>query len=217
MSKIAFFDVDETLIRPKSMFSFLRFYLENKRGDDSKVYENFWTEIMNMTSCGASRSTVNKRYYEFWNGEKLADVNDAGLAWFESERQNDYFFIQPTVNALKSHKEAGCLVAMISGSFESPLTPIANYLCVDYILCSQPEVIGGTMTGNIEQPMIGMNKSRAAQKLMEQHDALPQECFAYGDHLSDIYLLEQVGHPRVVANDPELITVATARNWKILQ
>ena len=217
MPGIAFFDVDETLIRTKSMFALLKFYLRTKGNQDSKKYDHLRAEIAQMASSGASRTTINKHYYLFWKGEKLVDINAAGQAWFESERQSKDFFIEPAVNALNAHKEAGCLIAMVSGSFESALLPIAKHLVVDCILCSRPEVHEGIMTGVVHEPMIGTNKAYAARKLMKQHGVSPQECFAYGDHLSDIDLLEQVGNPGIVANDPELIAVATARNWKILQ
>ena len=54
--------------------------------------------------------------------------------------------------------------------------------------------------------MIGQAKADAAGELMARHRIDPRDCHAYGDHSSDLPLLEQVGHPVVVGGgDPALI------------
>ncbi len=82
--------------------------------------------------------------------------------------------------------------------------------------CGCPEVRDDIITGTIDIPMIGANKACAARNVMEELSVDPDNCFAYGDHLSDIDLLETVGNPGIVPHDPELVAVATARNWRIL-
>ena len=42
------------------------------------------------------------------------------------------------------------------------------------------------------------------------------ECFGYGDHISDLPMLNFVGNPVVVAGDNELTTIAQKQGWEIL-
>ena len=58
-ARAAFFDVDETVIRVKSMFDFLRFWLAC-RGDDGSVYAATMSEIHALAAQGVDRqkSTV---------------------------------------------------------------------------------------------------------------------------------------------------------------
>lgn len=217
MSSIAFFDVDETLIRPKSMFALLEFYLLANRVDGAAVYRARWAEICGMSQSGAPRSEINRHFYRLWAGEPHASVIRAGRDWVAGAVARGSFFIEPAVRALDEHRATGSHIVLVSGSFPAAVEPIAERLGVERILCTRPEVKDGIMTGAIEFPMIGANKARAAKDVMNELAVAPENCFAYGDHLSDIDLLELVGNPRIVAHDPDLIAVATARNWRVLQ
>ena len=64
VSRFAFFDVDETLINLKSMFSFRDFYLLNKYGPIvGKIIINDEQErIKKMVDDGVERSLINKAF-----------------------------------------------------------------------------------------------------------------------------------------------------------
>jgi phosphoserine phosphatase len=75
----------------------------------------------------------------------------------------------------------------------------------------------GTFTGEIQgATMLGEGKARAALKFMAEKGARPENCFAYGDHITDLEMLNAVGNPRVVSGDPELESVARERNWPVI-
>jgi phosphoserine phosphatase len=42
------------------------------------------------------------------------------------------------------------------------------------------------------------------------------DCYAYSDSVTDLPLLEVVGHPRVVNPDRALRRIAAARGWPVL-
>ncbi|QLP96192.1 MAG: HAD-IB family hydrolase [Rhodoblastus sp.] len=216
MSSIAFFDVDETLIRPKSMFALLEFYLLANRVDGAAVYRARWAEICGMSQSGAPRSEINRHFYRLWAGEPHASVIRAGRDWVAGAVARGSFFIEPAVRALDEHRATGSHIVLVSGSFPAAVEPIAERLGVERILCTRPEVKDGIMTGAIEFPMIGANKARAAKDVMNGSPshlktASPTEIIS---PTSTFWL---VGNPRIVAHDPDLIAVATARNWRVLQ
>ena len=61
----AFFDVDETLVSDKSMFSFLAFYLR-ERGEPPSVYDRLTGELHRWARQGTPRESVNRAYYRIY-------------------------------------------------------------------------------------------------------------------------------------------------------
>jgi phosphoserine phosphatase len=74
------------------------------------------------------------------------------------------------------------------------------------VLCARPEVRDGVLTGGLlGGPMIGEGKRAAVRAVLRAHpEAAARDCYAYGDHISDLPMLAEVGHPVVVGADPEL-------------
>src|SRR3546814_915150 len=78
-------------------------------------------------------------------------------------------------------------------------------------------VTSGKYSGNILPPQtIGDGKREAIVGFLKEWKSNPNDCYGYGDHISDLPLLESVGFPVVVARDPTLITVAQERGWRML-
>ncbi len=47
-------------------------------------------------------------------------------------------------------------------------------------------------------------------------DVKLEDCYAYGDHLSDVAILEKVGHPVVVGDSASMLELASQREWRVL-
>lgn len=146
-------------------------------------------------------------------------VKNLGLKWFKSNLlKSDGFFKIQIVNELIRHKENGGQVVFVSGSFPPCVSPVAKHFGVEHVLSTDLEVLNGVYTGKINPPqIIGKGKAEAIRRFLEQrgyHDY--ERCFAYGDHMSDLSMLELVGHPRVVAGDNSLEAHAKTKGWEIL-
>ena len=75
----------------------------------------------------------------------------------------------------------------------------------DAILCTRPLTADGRYTGEVETPVIGEGKRAAVRRALDERpDIDPADCYGYGDHVSDLPMLELVGHPVVVGGDSEL-------------
>jgi HAD superfamily hydrolase (TIGR01490 family) len=209
---IAFFDVDETLVRVKSMFSFLHHYLTEERGEPERTYHRLTAELR-AAYRGRPREQLNRGYYRLLAGADPARLAAAGRAWFGS-RPADSWFVADTVAELRRHQAAGATVVLLSGSFSACLAPIAGWLGVDRVLGTRPEVRGGRLTGEVLLPMIGARKGRAAELLAAVLDVPLAGCSAYADDASDRALLEAVGDPVVVGADPVLTALGTRRGWR---
>lgn len=215
----AFFDVDETLINIKSMFSFQSFYHHRRWGRWGGHLVDWRSRRRRerLISGGADRLGVNTAFFEEFHGRSQADVQSAAIDWFEQVRHSPGFFIQPVLEVLRRHQLEGSVPVFVSGSSVDILQPLADMLRVRHVLANRLEVDGGRYTGRLIPPQtIGVGKQEAIESFLRNHGVDPAVCYAYGDHLSDLPLLEAVGHPTVVAHDKELIAVARDRGWPLL-
>ncbi len=205
---LVFCDVDETLIDCKSLFDFLDFYLSAKYGGEgTRQAERTRRDLAAMTAAGVPREEANRAYYRIWAGESAVEVVRAGVAWWGARSADPDFLIASTLRELDRHRAAGAAIVLVSGSFPAVLEPIAAYVGAERLLCSRPELSAGRFTGRLEgAPMIGEAKRAAVRALLHAAPAVdPARCFAYGDHISDLPMLSEVGHPVVVGGDPDLL------------
>ncbi|MFC4565147.1 HAD family hydrolase [Nocardiopsis mangrovi] len=215
--RAAFFDVDETVITAKSMFDFLRYWMERNGGGDTE-YEKTAGRLRDLAhNGGLPRTEVNRAYYRLFAGVPMAELTDAGRAWYAEYRERPAAFVAASLDALAAHRRADDLVVLVSGSFRGCLEPIAADLGAHLVLCTEP-LAGddGILTGEVRQPMIGAAKADAVQRTMTELGLDPAGCSAYGDHATDLDMLTRVGRPSVVGEDPVLRDHALGNGWPVL-
>ncbi|MFE6051081.1 HAD family hydrolase [Kitasatospora sp. NPDC056446] len=205
-ARLAFSDVDETLIDCKSMFDFLDHYLAARYGPQGlRRGRRVREELTALAAGGTPREETNRIYYREWAGEPAGAAAEAGRAWFAERSARTGFYIGSVRDALTRHRAAGDGVVLVSGSFPAILDPIAADIGATHLVCSRPEVRGGVFTGGLDgEPVIGEEKRRAVRALLGRHPWIdPAHCYGYGDHASDLPMLTEVGNP-VVVGDPAL-------------
>lgn len=219
----ALFDVDETLISMKSMFDFL-YYVYQQRYPSKPLYAKYRYQLRYhylrlLSQLGYSREHINRQYYRSYAGMCEKQIETWGQRWFTQHlSSNSGLFHHAIVAELRHHQHNGAGIILVSGSFDACLQPIAKYFEVDACLCTQLEVIDGFYTGKLSgTPVIGKGKAWIVQRYLKHagFDRL-QDCHCYGDHISDLAMLELVGYPHVFANNPKLISYAKQHDWNII-
>lgn len=209
-----FADVDETLIRVKSMFRFLEFYLR-QRGEPAATYQRLTAALRRAARLGASRGETNRSYYRLLGGENARRLSAAGQAWFTAERHEsaDGLYVPEVRDALAGQRGLGHELVLVSGSFFACLDPIASDVGAGLVLSTRPVIRRGELTGEVLAPMIGPAKGRAVRLagLLGGFDLARSS--AYGDHISDLAMLQEVGRPIVVGDHPELLAHARRAGW----
>jgi HAD superfamily hydrolase (TIGR01490 family) len=220
----AFFDVDDTLVLMKTMFSFQDYYFRHA-GPVAWLVGGFRAARFDAVCqryrlAGRPREELNRMYYQTFAGRRPAAVGEMVTRWYSHTRTAMPEFYRATaLQALRRHQEAGDAVVLVSGSMLQILQPIADDLSVpaDHVLATRVAVSGGRYTGEIIPPQtIGAGKAEAVTGFMRAHDADPAQCWAYGDHESDFPMLETVGHAVVVSDEPATLDAARERGWDIL-
>ncbi|GAA2347231.1 HAD-IB family hydrolase [Streptomyces kunmingensis] len=189
------------------MFDFLHFALVHLHGAEGEaLYRATRTRLDAMSASGAARADVNRAYYKSaWAGHDAQQLTDLGRAWYGRRTSQPGFFIEETLHALRRHQRQGADVILVSGSFSPCLTPIAEAVDAARVLSTEPVVHQGVLTGDVGRPMIGEGKRAAVLRVLAEHPHLsPRSCYAYGDHVSDAPMMDCVGNPRAVGNDPRL-------------
>lgn len=115
---------------------------------------------------------------------------------------------------IEMHRRQGDLVALLTSATHFLSIPVARALAVEHILCTEVEVDAGLLTGRTIEPVCyGVGKVSRAEQFAAQYEIDLASSYFYSDSISDLPMLERVGHPRVVNPDPRLRRVALARGW----
>ncbi|NBE54039.1 HAD family hydrolase [Streptomyces boluensis] len=206
---IAFFDVDETLLAEKGMLSFWRFWSRHLTGQGRPP--------ATPRTTGADRETLNRAYFTLFAGVPRAHLEAAARQWYEEYRGGPDAYLPDVVNALLWHRTSGHEIALVTGSGAALVAPVAEDFGAGHVLATELLTdAAGVLTGQVRHPVIGAAKRTAATGLMRRLGASAGDCFAYGDHSSDLPMLSAVGNPVVVGDDPVLNDRAAAQGWRTL-
>jgi HAD superfamily hydrolase (TIGR01490 family) len=114
------------------------------------------------------------------------------------------------------HKEHGAKIVLVSGSFKEILNPIMSYVKADHLMCSELELQGDFYTGCLLKQVIGEGKWQAIREYVRDKNVDLSACYAYGDHKSDLCFMSRVGHPVLVGNSEEMMSIALKNGWAII-
>jgi phosphoserine phosphatase len=103
--------------------------------------------------------------------------------------------------------------------FDETLLDIeSSRLGFDHLLCTDLEIgRDGLLTGRVNGPIcLNSNKRILAEMLARKVNIDLATSYAYGNHQSDLPLLELIGNPYVVEPTEPLRRVALTNKWPIL-
>jgi len=187
---VAVFDVDETLIRCKSMFSFLEFaFTETMGAAEGRRTLSLVLDELREARIKLPREAVNRQFYRALAGWNLCDLEKLAFDWFNGHRKHDLYFPE-TLARLRWHQSQGHKTVLLSGSARFIIKPIAADLSVDETLAITLNVCSdGTTDGEIDGiQTIGQGKADALIRYLARFDHSP-ELIGFGDHESDLPFL----------------------------
>jgi HAD superfamily hydrolase (TIGR01490 family) len=212
----AFFDLDKTIIAKSSALAFSRsFYaggLINRRSVLRSAYAQFVFAV-----GGADHDQMEKmRAYlsqmvTGWNVGTVRDIVADTL-----HNIVDPMVYDEAVTLIEDHQLAGRDVIIVSASGAEMVEPIGELLGVDAVIATRLAIEDGRYTGEIEYYAYGENKAQAMEELAELRGYDLSRSFAYSDSITDVHMLEVVGHPHAVNPDKELRKVAAKNGWPVL-
>jgi HAD superfamily hydrolase (TIGR01490 family) len=212
----AFFDLDKTIIAKSSALAFSKpFYaggLINRRSVLRSAYAQF------VFHLGGADHDQMEKMREFlskmvtgWHVDTVQEIIADTL----------HNIVEPlvydeAVSLIEDHHLAGRDVIIVSASGSEMVEPIGELLGVDAVVATRLSTEEGRFTGAIDFYAYAENKAVAMQELAEQRGYDLSRSFAYSDSITDVHMLEVVGHPHAVNPDKELRRIAREREWPIL-
>jgi HAD superfamily hydrolase (TIGR01490 family) len=147
-------------------------------------------------------------------GQSEADLAAEARLWFDSA-------VVPTiypeaVELVRKHQAAGDVVAVVSGATKFVVQPLIERLGIEHMLTTRLEVEDGRFTGNVIEPLcFEEGKVHWLQKFNADHGIDLARSWFYTDSVTDLPLLDLVGHPVCVNPDPRLYRHAVRRRWPV--
>jgi len=217
---LALFDLDGTLIKPKSVLSFYEFYLLNsdETGDGEHRVKQFKKTIKSKMECTPSRMDLNQWFYEsYFKGVSRSVLSEYSKQWLAYQLSLGGFYHEEILKELDLRRNEGYDLAIVTGSFYEVVKPIADQLGISDILCAPLEEVEGMYTGKlVASPTIATGKVEAINRFLSDNARNLKLSYGYGDDLSDLDYLEIVETP-VAFDGMDLGKVALSRNWKFIQ
>jgi HAD superfamily hydrolase (TIGR01490 family) len=213
----AFFDLDRTLISGASAFPFGVEAWRQGLATSSEITK--WT-IAALTYLIAgdkddgSTTDVRTEFLARIEGASVADMDLIGQAVLPKLVAR----VRPESRKLITmHHEAGRDTWIVSASPHAIVEPLAASLGMTGAIGTKGEILDGHFTGRLDGPFVyGSGKASAIEKLGSDRGYDLDRSYAYSDSVSDLPMMELVGHPVAVNPDSALDTIAHERGWPIV-
>ena len=149
-------------------------------------------------------------------GADVADVLERGRKVFGRKVAD---LVYPEARDLvAAHRRRGHTVVLTSSATRAEVEPLADALGVDEILCSEPQVVDGRLTGELEGPACtGAVAAEAVEKFTSTHGVDLARSHAYGSSDDAVPLLSLVGHAHPANPGRDLARVAAKEGWPVLR
>jgi HAD superfamily hydrolase (TIGR01490 family) len=216
-SSAAFFDLDRTLISGSSLYAFGRLAWRKGMVSTGELLSDVKSAIAFRMSGSTddSAARVRDRVLEAITGVTVEDLTALGdeviLRLIDDVRREAQGF-------LELHREAGRDTYMVTASPIEIVQRLADEMEMSGAIATVAEVADGVYTGRLSEPFCyGPGKAQAIAKLAAEKDYDLALSYSYSDSVSDLPMLELVGHPVAVNPDRELERIARARGWPIVE
>ena len=211
----AFFDLDKTILARSSSFAFARPFYRRGLIKRTDVIRSAYAQFIFRTGGADHDQMESMRSYMSklvtgWDVQTVQEIVAETLDEIVAP-----MVYEEAIDVMAEHRNAGRDIIIISSSGTDIVEPIGQRLGVDIAIGTQVGVEEGRYTGEIIFYAYGEGKAEAMRALAAEHDYDLAECFAYSDSITDMPMLELVGHPFVVNPDGELRRRAQERGWPI--
>jgi len=215
---IAFFDVDNTLMRGASIFHVGR---EARRRGYLPLRDllRFAWQQARFLAVGENLKhlrSIRERALGLAEGHSVAEVTELAEKIFDDSIERRLW--PETVGLAREHLTQGHEVWLITATPAVVADVIARRLGLTGALGTRLEQEDGRFTGRLDGHVLhGEEKAVAARALMAERRADSADCWAYSDSRNDLPLLELVGNRVVVNPDAVLLQHATAHGWSVMR
>lgn len=215
---IAFFDVDNTLIRGASLYYFGRSAFQRRMIGLSDILVFGWQQAR-FSAVGENKrhlAQVKDRALELLSGRNVQEVQK--LAKEVTEKTISKRLWKLTIDLVNDHLAQGHEVWLTTAAPTVLAAEIGEYIGVTGTIGTNLESIDGVYTGKVDGHVLhGAWKAEGVERLAKERGFDLADAYAYSDSRNDIPLLNLVGNPVAVNPDKALQRYAEARGWRTIR
>lgn len=212
----AFFDLDKTVIAKSSTLTFSRSFYHGGLINRRAVLRSAYSQFIYLLGGADHEQTERMRAYlsdlcRGWNVAQVSDIVAETL-----HELIDPIIYDEAASLIEHHHLAGRDVVIVSSSGAEVVEPIGELLGADRTIATRMVVEDGRYTGEIAYYAYGPAKAEAVRELAAAEGYDLARSYAYSDSITDVPLLETVGHAYAVNPDRALRREAEQRDWPVL-
>ena len=212
---MAFFDVDDTILRINSANSLVHAARKNGLMSFSSFMNAVYQVVLYKLKLKDPIKIVHKM------GSWVAGIPVDKFNEMVEEIHRDIIInsIRPEIiEEIRKHKENNAAIGILSSAVTAICFPLADFLGIDHVLCSELEVIDNHFTGKpIGKFCFGEEKLVRIKEFCFSNNYSSNEAYYYGDSVDDLSVLKQVGHPVCITPDKKLKEIAHIKGWIVHQ
>jgi HAD superfamily hydrolase (TIGR01490 family) len=211
----AFFDIDGTLLSVNTAPLYARYLRRHGRARRRDLLRTAYYLVQYRLNLLDIDRAI-ERASGMIAGQLESEVAAFCERWYDEMVRA--YLVPAMRERLEQHRAAGHELALLSSSTSYLATPLARDLDVEHLLVTRLEIVEGRFTGKPVAPVCyGPGKVHWARSFAAERGIDLSQSFFYTDSITDLPVLELVGHPRIVNPDRLLRRVARKRGWPIVE
>jgi HAD superfamily hydrolase (TIGR01490 family) len=212
----AFFDLDKTVIAKSSTLAFSRPLYKGGLIGRRDVLRSAYSQFVFLLGGADHDQMERMRLYlsslcAGWPEQQVREIVAETL-----QQVVEPIIYDEAATLIEDHHAMGRDVVIVSSSGAEVVDQIGRMLGADHTIGTRMQIEDGRYTGEIDFYAYAENKAVAIRELAEQEGYDLNACFAYSDSVTDLPMLELVGHPYVVNPDRGLRREAADHDWPML-
>jgi|WetSurSiteA1Bulk_404760.scaffolds.fasta_scaffold00128_16 HAD superfamily hydrolase (TIGR01490 family) len=213
MRYVAFFDLDNTILKIKSGEALLRKAYQNGLLSNWKLIHVYYLATLYKLHLIDPAIIIEK----LSSCLAKSPENEIEALCHEIVEKDLVPAIRPDIiNEIRKHKEQGAILVILSSAIASICFPLAKHLGMHAVICSELEVVNQQYTGRPLGKFCFRDEKLDRMNLyLANNNHSHEDSYYYADSIDDLPVLQSVGHPVCVNPDKHLEKIAQERNWVI--
>lgn len=215
MTKLALFDLDNTLIAGDSDVLWGEYLVENglvdgeaHQREDRRFYQDYLDGCLDIDAFLRFQLRILTQH-------PLAVLH----AWRDEfvRRKIEPALLPKARKLIQLHRDDGAILLIITATNRFITEPVAALYGVEHLIAPEPEMRDGQYTGAIQGvPSFAGGKITRLRAWQAEHGINPETTWFYSDSHNDLPLLKAVDKPVAVNPDPKLEQTAQNLGWPIM-
>ena len=214
----AFFDLDRTVVARPSGLAFGRNFYRAGLITRATLLRGYVAQTVYLMR-GADEARMEEwrlRGLELSRGQHRASFRRVIQSTMDEVIRPIIY--REALDLMEWHRARGRRIYLVSSSPEEVVMPIGGLLGVDEVIATKSRVdAADRYVGELDFYCYGPFKAEAMRSLAAERGIDLAGSWAYSDSITDLPMLEVVGHPVAANPDKDLRRVARERGWPIVR